>query len=101
MLEIDEREVAYVHTGQQGKMVLSGLPHERHGFTVERILPVSIAVEGRNVFRIEASLGKHTDQLRPGMLGVGKIDAGSRKLIWIWTHKVVDSLRLSLWTWFG
>ena len=101
MLEVDESEVAYVQAGLQGKMVLSGLPHEQHEFMVERILPVSIATEGRNVFRIEASFGEHAGQLRPGMLGVGKIDAGNRKLIWIWTHKVVDWLRLFLWKWLG
>ena len=101
MLEIDERDVAYVQAGLQGKMVLSGLPHEQHEFRVERILPVSIAAEGRNVFRIEASLAERTEQLRPGMMGIGKIEAGNRKLIWIWSHRVVDWFRLLFWKWLG
>ncbi len=34
---------------------------------------------------------------RPGMTGLAQIDAGERRIFWIWTHRVVDSLRLKLW----
>jgi hypothetical protein len=33
------------------------------------------------------------------MEGVGKIGAGRRRLIWIWTHHAIDWLRLKLWSW--
>jgi hypothetical protein len=33
------------------------------------------------------------------MEGVGKILVGDRKLIWIWTHSLVDWLRLFAWKW--
>jgi hypothetical protein len=68
---------------------------------VERILPVSSAADGRNFFRVEASLEEDSEALRPGMLGIGKIDAGEHRLIWLWTHKLTDWLRLSLWSWWG
>jgi len=29
----------------------------------------------------------------------GKIDIGQRKLIWIWSHRLIDWLRLQVWTW--
>ena len=38
-------------------------------------------------------------KLRPGMEGVGKISIDRRKLIWVWTHKAVDWLRLQIWKW--
>jgi RND family efflux transporter MFP subunit len=101
MLQIDERDIAHVQPGQRGELALSGLPHERHAFTVERILPVSMARDGRNVFRVEAKLNDSADSLRPGMAGVGKIDAGEHRLIWIWTHRLVDGLRLAIWKWVG
>jgi multidrug efflux pump subunit AcrA (membrane-fusion protein) len=101
MLEVDEREVGYVTPGQQGRLALSGSPHEIHPFTVERILPVSSAADGKNFFRVEASLEEDSEALRPGMLGIGKIDAGEYRLIWLWTHKLTDWLRLSLWSWWG
>jgi hypothetical protein len=33
------------------------------------------------------------------MEGVGKVLIGERKLIWIWTHSMVDWLRLWVWKW--
>jgi RND family efflux transporter MFP subunit len=101
MLEVDERDIAQVQPGQRGQLALAGLPNERQVFIIERILPVSTAAEGRNFFRIEARLDQQADQLQPGMRGVGKIETGSRKLIWIWTHRIIDELRLMLWTWSG
>jgi multidrug resistance efflux pump len=101
MLEIDERDIAHVQPGQRGELALSGLPHQRHAFSVERILPVSTARDGGNYFRVEARLADPADSLRPGMAGVGKIDAGERRLIWIWTHGLTDWLRLAFWKWLG
>ena len=101
LLEVDEREITQVQPGQQGELALSGLPHQLHAFTVERILPVSTAAEGQNFFRVEAALYENATLLRPGMAGVGKIDAGERRLIWIWGHELTDWLRLSIWRWWG
>jgi hypothetical protein len=33
------------------------------------------------------------------MEGVGKIEIDRRRLVWIWTHSIVDWLRLALWRW--
>ena len=40
----------------------------------------------------------HRKFLRPGMKGVGKVDIGQRKLIWIWTRSLIDWLKLALWS---
>jgi hypothetical protein len=37
--------------------------------------------------------------IRLGMQGVARIDVGKRKLVWIWTHTVLDWVRLKLWEW--
>jgi hypothetical protein len=58
-----------------------------------------MAKEGRNFFRIEATLDQPHDRLRPAMEGAGKIEIDRRRVIWIWTHQVVDWIRLTLWTW--
>jgi hypothetical protein len=31
------------------------------------------------------------------MEGVGKIEAGERTLLWIWTHRLVDWVRVAWW----
>ena len=56
MLQIDERDIAHVRPGQRGELALSGLPHQRHAFSVERILPVSTAQDCGYLFRGEARL---------------------------------------------
>jgi hypothetical protein len=77
------------------------LPGENLSITVNKITPVAMAEEGENFFRIEASLENDTPGIvRPGMEGVGKIDIGERKLIWIWTHKIVYWLRMFIWSWW-
>lgn len=100
VLEVDERDIAYVGVRQPGQLVLTGHAEEVIPFVVSKITPVSEAKEGRNYFRVEASLERSLDFLRPGMKGVGKIQAGERRLIWIWSKNLVDWLRLTLWTWW-
>ena len=34
---------------------------------------------------------------RPGMSGLAQVDAGDRAILWIWTHRLVDQLRLRWW----
>jgi RND family efflux transporter MFP subunit len=99
ILEVDERDINHVAVGQQGELTLSGMPNQHMEFAVQEITPVSTTQEGRNFFRVEARLENPSDRVRPGMEGVGKIVAGERTLIWIWTHSALDWLRLSVWKW--
>ena len=62
-------------------------------------MPVSVAAEGRTTFRVEAHLEERADGLRPGMEGIARIGTGERRLLWIWTHRLVDQLRLWSWSW--
>lgn len=99
ILQVDERDFAQVRIGQPGQVVLSSLPNDTFAFAVKRVTPVSLAEEGRNYFRVEAELDKASDLLRPGMEGVGKVVAGRRSLLWIWTHRVTEWMVLKLWQW--
>lgn len=99
IVQVDERDVADLAVGQRGHLVLSGFPTEQLALTVEKLTPVSTAHEGRNYFRVESRLHTTPERLRPGMEGVAKIEIDRRRLIWIWTHQVIDWIRLALWTW--
>jgi RND family efflux transporter MFP subunit len=101
MLEVDEREIGELSTDQTGMLALIGLPDRHLPFRIERITPISTQAEGRNLFIVEARLDDTPELLRPGMDGVGKIDIGERRLIWIWTHRLTDWLRLWVWSWSG
>ena len=99
VLQVDEREIAHLATGQRGHLVLTGFPTDWLSFTVEKITPISTAREGRNYFRVEGAFDTAPGQLRPGMEGVAKVVAGRHRLAWIWGHQIVDWLRLTVWTW--
>jgi len=99
VLQVDERDVNHVRAGARGTLALSSMPGERLDFTVTRLTPVNVAREGRNYFRVEATLDRPHERLRPGMEGVGKIVAGERNLAWIWAHPLLDWARMGFWTW--
>lgn len=100
ILQVDERDVLDVAVGQSGQLVLSSLSGEQLTFLVEKVTPVSTAEEGQNYFRVEAKLETVSQRLRPGMEGVGKISIDSRNQAWIWTRRLVDWLRLWIWSWW-
>ncbi len=99
VLQVDDRDIARVAAGQRGELVLSSLPDRALPFTVSAVTPVATQVDGRNVFRVEARVEGAPPRLRPGMEGVGKVLVGERNLLWIWTHRFVDWLRLTVWAW--
>ncbi|MFG6428860.1 efflux RND transporter periplasmic adaptor subunit [Roseateles sp. LYH14W] len=100
MLQVDDRDIAGLAQGQRGELLLSGLPARPLAIRVQRITPVSTQQDGRNVFAVEASIaGAGQEALRPGMQGIGKVVVGQRSLLWIWTHGLLDWLRLTFWAW--
>ncbi len=101
ILDVDERDIGAVSQEQTGSLALTGMPGDLIEIRIDKITPISAAEDGRNFFRVEASLlAEPPAILRPGMEGVGKIDAGRRKQIWIWTHKISSWLRMFFWSWW-
>lgn len=100
ILKVNEREISYVEEGQAGSLTLSSLSKWNLPLKVERITSVAKAEDGANIFRVEASLPNAPAVLRPGMEGIGKINAGRERLLWIWTHEIVDWFRLWVWSWW-
>ncbi len=97
VLQVDDRDIGLVSLGQRGKLKLAGLPEQAIGIEIDRITPVSISGEGRNYFRVEAVMNSHSDLMRPGMEGVARIEIGEEKLLWIWSRRLVEWLRLFAW----
>ncbi len=96
-LWIDERDIAAIKIGQAGKIKLTSVPNEIFDVTVKSITPISEIREGKNYFRVEATLNREAESLRPGMTGSGKILASRELLGWVWFHDIWYWLRLKLW----
>jgi len=99
ILEVDERDIANVHEADEGKLVLTTRPGEVLPFRVSRIVPISESSAGATKFRVEAQLQDVPDWIRPGMSGISKISVGERKLLWIWTHRIVEAVQMRWWRW--
>lgn len=100
VLRTDERDLRFVAIGQKGQLALAGRPDDRRSFTISRITAIAEAKDGRNEFRVEATLDEPPGTgLRPGMEGIAKVETGSHHLIWVWSHGLIDWLRLTAWKW--
>lgn len=96
---VDERDLSLVEKGQSGRLALAGQPSEGLLFDTTRITPIAEAREGANTFRVEGVLRSTPPDLRPGMEGVAKIDAGRELVAWVWSRRLIDWARKTLWTW--
>ena len=101
IVEVDERDIARIKVAQQGSLALSALPWDTLPLRIARITPMASPVEGKNVFEVEATLENQPDSLRPGLRGVARIAVGEAPLLWSWTHRLTDWLRLKAWGLWG
>ncbi|MEM9549613.1 MAG: HlyD family efflux transporter periplasmic adaptor subunit [Pseudomonadota bacterium] len=98
-LQVDERQIAEVETGQVGALRVTALPTETFPILIEKITPVATYAEGATTFEVEAVFLEDATALRPGMEGAARIDIEERRLISIWTQPLIDWARISLWRW--
>lgn len=105
VIEIDERDIDAVQPGQPAWLALSALPWQTLALQVERVRPAARAVEGANVFEVEARLlpaaAAEAPALRPGLTGVARIEVGRRSRLQALGARTVDWLRLQWWRWVG
>ena len=99
ILKVDESLISYVREGQKGALVLASMPSQTFPLLVQKITAVAKTDSGKNIFRVEASLENAPELLRPGMEGIGKIEAGRASLLWIGSHEMLAWLRLWIWSW--
>ena len=99
ILQVDEYDIGYIKPGQSGTMLLNGAADETIPLQINKVSSVSTPQDGRNFFRVEASLQGSKTGLRPGMEGVGKVVIERRLSLWIWTRTSIDRVRVLLWHW--
>jgi RND family efflux transporter MFP subunit len=96
--DVPERDIHEIREGATGEIAFASRPQFTFPVRVERIEPVAESKEKGNIFTVRCVFtGDGQGWWRPGMSGVCKIDAGKRSLLWIFTHRTVDFLRLHFW----
>lgn len=96
---VSERDAHYLPEQASGRLRLLSQPDREIRFRVVQVVPIAQAKGsqgGQIQLRAELDEGQQ-NWWRPGMAGLARIDAGDRPILWIWTHRLIDSLRLKLW----
>ena len=99
IVEVDERDIADIEPGADGRLRLAALPGESYRFRTERVAPLAVARDGRNFFEVEGRFEAATPALKPGLQGVARIEAGRRPLLVSASQRLWSWLRLALWSW--
>jgi hypothetical protein len=96
-LKVNERDISQVLQSKTGQVAFASRPADTFDIGIERIEPSAVPEKDGNRFLVRGAVGKKAEWFRPGMSGVAKVNAGTRSLLWIGTHRLVDFLRLKLW----
>jgi multidrug efflux pump subunit AcrA (membrane-fusion protein) len=99
---VPERDVRYIRPHAKGELRLLSRPDQVIPFTLSTVIPMA-QVKGQegNHFVVKGKLDRAAEVWwRPGMSGIVVIDAGNANVTWIFTHRLVDTLRMKLW-WLG
>jgi multidrug resistance efflux pump len=96
-MRVHERDIDQVMDSRKADVAFASRPEETFGVEVTRIEPSAVPDRDGNHFIVRGRFAGNADWFRPGMSGIAKVDAGTRNLAWIGTHRLVDFLRLKLW----
>jgi multidrug resistance efflux pump len=100
--EVDERDVTVLRTGQRARVLFAGLGQAPLPFTVARIAPAAIVLDGRNVFEVEGRVdGGPARALAPGLRGVARIDVDRRLQVRVWALRLAHWWRRVTWQLLG
>lgn len=98
-LHVAERDVRDIRPGAKGELTLLSRPDQKIPFELSAVIPVA-QVKGQegNQFMLTAKLlVPAEDWWRPGMTGLARVEVGERNVTWVFTHRLVDALRMKLW----
>lgn len=97
-LRLPESEATRVAAGSTGEAAFESRPEERFSIVVSGIEPLAVPEEKGNMLVIRTRFtGEPAAWWRPGMSGVVRIDCGKRPLLWIYTRRAIDYLRMRFW----
>jgi multidrug resistance efflux pump len=97
-LDVDEQDIHEIEMGLCGKISFISRPEIKFPVQISQISYTAKVKDKKNIFEIQASLqGTPQNWWRAGMSGIGQIDIGYRRIIWIYTHRTLDYFYLHYW----
>ncbi len=96
-IEAPEAAVDELQAGLTGWFASNARPEEFRRIEISRVRPAAETRRSGNVFVVEADIRIDPSWVKLGMEGKAHIEAGRRPVWWLWSHKLVDYLRLNYW----
>ncbi len=99
LVRVSENDIDLIDTQnpQTGQLATRAVPEHKFDIHVTRIVPMASPVDRANVFEVRCQFDQPAEWLRPGMEGLARIKIGDKPIIWIATHRIVNTVRLWLW----
>ncbi len=94
---IPEDQIPDLNLGMTGQAALAGRPEDRIDVKVSEIGALAEVKEQQNVFKVRMVVNHKPEWLRPGMEGLIKVKNGERALVWIWSRKMINWIRMKFW----
>ena len=82
-----------------GDLVLQSMPEQTFTFEIDRVTPVAKYKGGRTFYNVYASFAVADENWRAGMEGVGKIDMGENRFLFLLTRDMLNWIRMQIWRW--
>jgi len=97
-LDVDEQDIHEMNKGDTGKIAFISRPEQKFPIKITQISYTAKVKDKKNIFEIRAQLeGNPQKWWRSGMSGIGQIDIGKRKIIWIFSRRTIDYIQLYFW----
>jgi len=97
-LDVEEQDIHEIELGHVGKITFISRPELKFPVQIIQISNIAQVKDKKNIFEVKASLLDSPQRWwRAGMSGMGQIDVGYRRIIWIYTHRTLDYLYLHHW----
>lgn len=104
VIEVDEQDALLPAVGQKARVLFAADGQATQAFTIGRVSPVAVSLDGRNVFEVEGTLAdsaQATQGLRPGQRGVARIEQGRQMQARGWWLRLSNAWRRLVWRLLG
>ena len=99
ILEVQANRIDEINAELIGDLVLQSMPEQTFTFEIDRVTPVAKYKGGRTFYNVYASFAVADENWRAGMEGVGKIDMGENRFLFLLTRDMLNWIRMQIWRW--
>lgn len=99
VVEAPEFAADYLVAGQTGSFSANAKPAIAIPLAIDQVRASAEAREGKNVILTDAIVTRMGESwIRSGMQGTSQIDIGKYPVWWVWGHRLIDRVRIRMWS---